>query len=93
MQDILDPTTAPTPSGEIRFVSRPDSLKGLRVGLIENTKKNSEAVLRRVAAKLEAAYGMTVETLVHKGQRAPLLDAQLEQLRGSADFAIVGIGD
>jgi len=65
----------------------------LRVGLIENTKKNSEAVLRRVAVKLEAAHGMKVGVLVHKGQRAPLKDEQLAQLKGSTDFAIVGVGD
>jgi hypothetical protein len=65
----------------------------LRIGLIENTKKNAEAVLRRLAEKLAAAHGMKVEVLVHKPQRAPLEDGQIAQLKGRVDFAIAGVGD
>ena len=90
--DILDPTIA-TAREHIEYIPRPKSLKGLRIGLIENTKKNSEAVLRKLAEKLEAAHGMNVEVLVHKPQRAPLKDAQVAQLKGRTDFAITGVGD
>lgn len=93
MIDILDPTSGSVPRREIDFVARPKSLEGLRIGLIENTKKNSEAVLRKVAEKLKAAHGMKVEVMVHKSQRAPLKEAQIAQLMGSTDFAIVGVGD
>lgn len=92
MPDILDPTIA-TVREPIAYVPRPRSLRGLRIGLIENTKKNSEAVLRKVAEKLGAAHGMTVEVLVHKPQRAPLETAQIAELKGRADFAITGVGD
>lgn len=50
-------------------------MAGLRIGLIENGKKNAEAMLRKVAGKLEAAHGMTLKVLVHKPLRAPLKDA------------------
>lgn len=90
--DILDPTIA-TAREHIEYIPRPKSLKGLRIGLIENTKKNSEAVLRKVAEKLEAAYGMKLEVLVHKPQRAPLKDAQVAELKGRTDFAVIGVGD
>ena len=92
MLEILDPTIA-TPRERIDYVPRPESLKGLRIGLVENTKKNAEAVLRRVAEKLAAAHGMKVEVLVHKPQRAPLEDEQVAQLKGRTDFAIAGVGD
>jgi hypothetical protein len=92
MQDILDPTIA-TAREPIAYVPRPRSLEGLRIGLVENTKKNSEAVLRRVAEKLQATHGMKVSVLVHKPQRAPLKDAQIAELRGNVDFAITGVGD
>jgi hypothetical protein len=36
---------------------------------------------------------MKVEVLVHKPQRAPLKDEQIEQLKGRTDFAIAGVGD
>jgi predicted TIM-barrel fold metal-dependent hydrolase len=92
MTDILDPTIA-TDREHIDYVARPAQLRGLRIGLIENTKKNSEAVLRKVAERLSAAHGMTLKVLVHKDQRAPLEDVQLAELQGRVDFAITGVGD
>lgn len=92
MMDILDPTIA-TAREHIDYVPRPKSVKGLRIGVIENTKKNAEAVLRKVAEKLETVHGMKVEVLVHKPQRAPLRDAQVAELKGKTDFAITGVGD
>jgi hypothetical protein len=92
MMDILDPTI-PRPEQRIQYVERPGNLHGLRIGLIDSTKKNAEAVLCRIADKLEAAYGMKREVLVHKHQRAPLKEAQIAELKGRADFIIVGVGD
>jgi hypothetical protein len=90
--NLLDPTMA-TEEERIDFAPRPKSLQGLRIGLIENTKKNAEAILRRLADKLESAYGMSTLVLVHKPQRAPVKDAQIAELKGQADFAIAGVGD
>ncbi|MDA0655348.1 MAG: hypothetical protein O2912_02920 [Proteobacteria bacterium] len=90
--DILDPTIA-TEREHIAYAPRPQNLAGLRIGLIENTKPNAEAVLQKVAEKLKAAHGMSVDVLVHKHQRAPLKDDQLAELKGRTDFAIAGVGD
>jgi len=90
--DILDPTIA-TERENIDYVPRPKDLQGLRIGLIENTKKNSEAVLQKVAEKLKVAHGMKMDVIVHKSQRAPLKDSQVEELKGETDFAITGVGD
>lgn len=92
MLDIMDPTIA-TAREMIDYAPRPRAFAGLRIGLIENTKKNSEAVLRALAAKLEALHGMTTAVLVHKPQRAPLRDGQIAELKDRADFAITGVGD
>lgn len=92
MLGLLDPTIA-TAREKMDYAPRPKNLKGLRIGLVENTKKNSEEVLRKLGEKLEAAHGMKVEVLVHKPQRAPLKDAQIAELKGRTDFAITGVGD
>jgi hypothetical protein len=92
MLDLVDPTIA-TAHDRIDYAPRPATLKGLRVGLIENTKKNSEAVLLKVSEHLKADYGITLEVLVHKPQRAPLKDAQIAEFRGKVDFVISGVGD
>ena len=92
MFDIMDPTIS-TARENIDYPPRPRSLRNLRVGVIENTKKNAEAVLRKLAEKLAAAHGIQMEVLVHKPQRAPLKDTQLAELKGKTDFVIAGIGD
>jgi len=92
MLGILDPTIA-TARETIDYAPRPQRLDGLRIGLVENTKKNSEAVLRAVAARLAQAHGMRLEVVVHKPQRAPLKEAQVAGLKGRTDFAIAGVGD
>jgi hypothetical protein len=90
--NLLDPTIA-TEEEAIDFAPRPVDLRGLRIGLIENTKKNAEQVLRKLAEKLADAHGMTAPVLVHKPQRAPVKDVQIAELKGKADFAIAGVGD
>ena len=90
--DILDPTIA-TEREHIDYAPRPEKLTGLRIGLIENTKKNSEAMLCNLAEKFATAHGMAVGVLVHKSQRAPLKDDQVAELKQKIDFAIVGVGD
>jgi len=92
MMGILDPTIK-RPEQHFNYTARPHTLKRLRIGLIENTKKNAEAVLCKVAEKLEADHGMKLQVLVHKPQRAPLLDSQIAELEGRTDFVIAGIGD
>ena len=90
--NIVDPTMM-TEQDHIEYAPRPKNLRGLRVAIIENTKKNSELVLLKLAAKLQDVHGMKMQLLMHKPQRDPLRDAQLEELIGEADVAISGVGD
>ena len=92
MIDLIDPTISGGRE-QIAYAQRPRSPKRLRIGLIENTKRNSEVVLRKVAERLAASDGMTLEVLVHKPQRSPLKDAQVAELKGRVDLAITGVGD
>ena len=77
----------------IAYAPRPKKFDGLRIAIIENTKKNAEAVMVKLAEKLKAAYGMEVSLLMHKPQRDPLKDDQLKELKESVDVVITGIGD
>jgi hypothetical protein len=92
MLGILDPTISAARE-RIDYVPRPQDLKGLRIALIENTRKNSEAFLLRLAEHLRALHDMKVAIVLHKHQRAPLSDAQLAEIKGRSDFAIAGVGD
>lgn len=90
--EILDPTLSGE-GADFAYAPRPDALTGLRIGLVENTKPNSEALLLKLAQRLEAAHGMTVAHLVHKPQRAPITEEQIAELAGVSDFVICGVGD
>ena len=53
---VFDPTTE-AKEQPIAFVPRPESLRNVRIGLVENTKYNSDKLLLRIAAILEHEYG------------------------------------
>ena len=74
MLGILDPTIA-APRARIDYAPRPLNLQGLRIGLIENTKKNSEAVLRKLAERAARDHGMSMEVgaVIFGGEHTELL--------------------
>ena len=54
--EILDPTVEPRKQ-PLTYVPRPDSLQGKRIGLVENTKFNSDNLLVRIGEILKNEYG------------------------------------
>jgi hypothetical protein len=90
---IFDPTAGPSPRA-LALAPRPARLDGLRLVLVENTKFNSETLLRKLADRLGRKYGMTVGG-VHR-KRSPsheIEDGVIPALRRQADLVISGIGD
>lgn len=53
---IYDPTIE-VKGRKIAYAPRPKSLAGLRVGLVDNSKHNSDQLLMRIAGLLESDYG------------------------------------
>jgi hypothetical protein len=91
--DLFDPTTAPGKS-PIDYVSRPRSLEGLKVGLVDNSKFNSKTLLLKIADGLKARYGVEMVHLVTKASAGhPVSDAAVAAFKNKADFVIAGIGD
>jgi hypothetical protein len=90
---LFDPTSPPSPRAAI-LAPRPPRLEGLRIGLVENTKFNAEALLRKLAARLGGRYGMT---LAHTDRKRSPSHEVTEQavaiLRRQADVVVSGIGD
>jgi hypothetical protein len=54
--EILDPTVEPRKQ-PLTYVPRPDSLKGKRIGLVENTKFNSDRLVLKIGEILKTEYG------------------------------------
>ena len=65
MIELLDPTAEVTAQG-IAYVDRPASLEGKRVGLIDNTKFNSDRLLEKIGAILKADYGVAETRMFRK---------------------------
>jgi hypothetical protein len=90
---VFDPTTEAKEQA-IAFVSRPESLRGLRLGLVENTKYNSDALLLKIAAILEHEYGASSHILTHKhNSSVPAHKEIIDEIKANCDVVIAGVGD
>ena len=90
---LFDPTATPV-GREMKIAPRPLRLDGLRIGLVENTKFNSDVLLQRLADRLDRRHGMTVARMVRKRSPSHEVDeAAIEVLRAQSDFVVSGIGD
>ena len=91
--EIFDPTV-PSAKEKILYAPRPQNLNGLRVGLIENSKHNSDVLLLKIADRLKANYGVQMGLLRRKASASDYVtDEAIDELKQKADFVIAGIGD
>ena len=93
MIEILDPTVE-IATQSIKFVDRPGSLAGKRVGLVENTKFNSDRLLQKIGDILVADYGAAEARMWRKHNASvPAHEEIVQELRASCDVMVAGIGD
>ena len=93
MIEILDPT-AEVVTQPVVFVPRPETLAGKRIGLVENTKFNSDRLLQKIGDILVAEYG-AAETHMwrKKNSSVPAHEEIVQELRATCDAMVAGIGD
>jgi hypothetical protein len=90
---VFDPTTE-VKQQSIAFVPRPESIRNLRIGLVENTKYNSDKLLQRIAVILETEYGARSHILRSKHNAGvPAHQEIIDEYLGNCDVVIAGIGD
>ncbi len=91
--EVFDPTTDPKEQ-PITYVARPGSLRGKRVGLVENTKFNSDKLLLKIGKILVEEYGAAEARIWRKhNSSVPAHQEILEELTASCDVMVAGIGD
>jgi hypothetical protein len=90
---VFDPTTE-VKRENIVFVPRPDSLRNVRIGLVDNTKYNSDKLLLKIATILEQEYGAQGH-IIRKKQNAgvPAHEEIIHEYKNHCDIVIAGIGD
>ena len=90
---ILDPTTE-VKGRRMEFAPRPKTIEGLRIGLVDNTKHNSDALLLRIADILEKEHGAKAHVIRRKKSSGAAPHAEIiEELKASSDVIVAGVGD
>ena len=91
--EMFDPTARPA-ARTTTLAKRPADLTGLRIGLVDNTKFNSEPILQRMAQHLGHRHGMTVAHLDRKRSAShEVAETAIEAFKRRVDFVVSGIGD
>jgi hypothetical protein len=90
---LFDPTTAPA-ARVLTLTARPTTLAGLKLGLVDNTKFNSDTLLRKLADRLQRRHGARVTVTRRKRSPSHEIDENdIKTLRSQADLVVSGIGD
>ncbi|MBI2015150.1 MAG: hypothetical protein HYS77_06400 [Candidatus Rokubacteria bacterium] len=93
MIELLAPTVE-VATKPITYVYRPRSLEGKRIGLIENTKFNSDRLLQKIGDLLKAEYGAAETRMFRKhNSSVPAHEEIVQEVRKTCDVVVAGIGD
>jgi hypothetical protein len=93
-EPLLDPTGDSERDTNTTLAPRPQSLKGLTVGLLDNTKPNGAVILRAVGRELQERYGVREIRMFQKGYfGTPVEESVVQQMLHNCDFAVAAIGD
>jgi hypothetical protein len=90
---VFDPTTTPKEQ-TLRYAPRPASLQGKKVGLVENTKYNSDKLLLKIGKILQEEYGAQSTLLRRKrSSGVPAHEEIIRDILAECDVVIAGVGD
>jgi hypothetical protein len=94
-EPLLDPTGDGDRGTDTALaMPRPQSLTGLTVGLLENTKPNATVLLRAVGRELREKYGVREVRMFSKSYfGTPVDESVVQQMLHNCDFAVAAIGD
>jgi hypothetical protein len=93
-EPLLDPTGDSNRTTNTSLAPRPQSLKGMIVGLLDNTKPNGAVILRAVGRELQERYGVREIRMFRKGYfGTPVEESVVNQMLNNCDFAVAAIGD
>ena len=91
---MFDPTTKRTGPSRLELAPRPTTLHGVRLGLVDNRKVNSAAILEKIADRLATKHGTRVGVREIKRSPSHEIDAKaIAALKRDADLVISGVGD
>lgn len=89
---LVDPTQQASRAA-VAQAARPADLRGLRLGLVENTKHNAAALLEEVAAFLRDELAPATVNRYSVPATLPAADEVLDQIASECDLVIEAVGD
>ena len=90
---LFDPTSEDVPE-EHALAKRLASLKGTTVGLVDNTKHNSDIFLEQLGAELCQTYGVSRVVYVRKANaNTPAPPTLLDQVSSQSDAVVHAVAD
>jgi hypothetical protein len=95
----MDDLTVFDPRGRVDaervgLAPRAIALKGLRLGILDNTKWNANRLLRKTAALLEAGHGVRTVNFYKKESFSKVAEpALVAEIAASNDIVLTAIGD
>lgn len=91
---LVNPISEPVSAGGFEYAPRLRDLRGARVGIIDDSKRGAEELLREVYRVLDAEYGFSSLCYHRKPSASRPVDPKvLQEMAGQCDFVIVGVGD
>lgn len=94
LEPLLDPTGETEIGEDHGLAPRPRDLRGLRLGLLDNTKPNAATILAEIATELRRTHQIASSTLYTKGYfGTPVEESQIQRILKNCDFVVAGIGD
>jgi len=94
LEALLDPTGLDDGAQDSTLSPRPTSLKGLTVGLLDNTKPNATLLLEEIGRELAEHYGIAGTRLYTKDYfGTPVKPELLEQIADEVDVVVTAVGD
>ena len=79
---------------QVALAPRAGALKGLRLGILDNTKWNANRLLRKTAALLEAGQGIGAVSYYKKESFSKYADpALIAEIAANNDIVLTAIGD
>jgi len=90
---VYDPTSGPA-AREANIAERGNSLENAVLGVIDNGKQNSDAVLSRIADRLMERYGLEDVVSVRKRSFSQKIEEEhSKNLVDRCAFVLAGVGD
>ena len=92
-QTVFDPRGA-VAAAHVRLAPRPATLRGARLGVLDNSKWNASRLLRRTVAALDGERGpAAVNRYVKDSFSREATDALLDRIAAENDVVVTAIGD